>query len=156
MFFLQGRDTSDHSRSSRCDCPCILSLLRSDDESWYVKRFVCQHTHQLSVSCGEKRRWPSHSRIDGNTRELVRHLRANNVQLSRVCSIVGTVHQSDSYVPFSRQSVHTLCAKLAQESIEGDMTKTLENFARIKARDPGLGCEIRLKNRRASFGLMFR
>jgi hypothetical protein len=118
---LQGRDKNDGSRSSRCDCPCVLSLLKAEDDAWYVKRFVAEHSHAMSVSCGEKRRWPSHSRIDGSTRELVRHLRSNNVQLSRVCSIVGTVHQSDSYVPFSRQSVRTMCAKLAQESIEGDM-----------------------------------
>jgi hypothetical protein len=125
------------SRSARCNCPCLLSLLRNDDESWYVKRFCETHNHPMSVSCGEKRRWPSHSRIDGSTRELVRHLRANNVQLSRVFSIVGTINQSDSYVPFSRQSIRTLCAKLAQESIEGDISKTLEVFARIKNRDPG-------------------
>jgi hypothetical protein len=100
--FLQGREKKEGSRSARCDCPCILSLLRNDDESWFVKRFCDQHSHPMSVSCGEKHRWPSHSRIDGSTRELIRHLRANNVQLSRVCSIVGTIHQTDSYVPFSR------------------------------------------------------
>ena len=115
----------------------MVSLLKSDDESWYVKRCVEEHTHPMSASCGEKRRWPSHSRIDGSTRDLIRQLRSNNVQLSRVCSIGGTIHGSDKYVPFSRQSVRTLCARLSQESIEGDMSKTLEVFERIKRKDPG-------------------
>ncbi|KAM0845877.1 hypothetical protein ACQ4PT_056065 [Festuca glaucescens] len=50
----QGRDNADMSRSARCDCPCILSLLRSDDESWAVRRFFDEHNHPLSISCGEK------------------------------------------------------------------------------------------------------
>ncbi|KAM0845876.1 hypothetical protein ACQ4PT_056065 [Festuca glaucescens] len=50
----EGRDNADMSRSARCDCPCILSLLRSDDESWAVRRFFDEHNHPLSISCGEK------------------------------------------------------------------------------------------------------
>ncbi|KAM0894146.1 hypothetical protein ACQ4PT_024649 [Festuca glaucescens] len=83
----EGRDKSDISRSSRCECPCKMSLLRSDDEAW--------------------------------------------------------------------QSVRTLCAKLAQESIEGDMSKTLEVFARIKARDPGFSVSIDLDDQKRVRSLLF-
>ncbi|CAM0945809.1 unnamed protein product [Alopecurus aequalis] len=79
----EGKDRAESSRSARCGCPCTLSLLRADDDSWFVKKNCPTHNRAMSVSCGEKRRWPSHSRIDGSMRELVRHLRANNVQLSR-------------------------------------------------------------------------
>jgi hypothetical protein len=137
----QGEDKGEMSRSACCNCPYIMTLRKGDDDSWFVKRFVDQHNHPMSISCGEKRRWPSHSRIDGSTRELIRHLRSNNVQLCRVCSIVGSVHHTDSYVPFSQQSVRTLCAKLAQESIEGDMAKTLEVFSRIKKKNLALSLQ---------------
>ncbi|CAM0870364.1 unnamed protein product [Alopecurus aequalis] len=151
----EGLDKKEGSRSSRCECPCMLSLLRADDDSWFVKRFTAEHSHPMSASCGEKRRWPSHSRIDTSTRELVRHLRSNNVQLSRVCSIVGTVHQTDSYVPFSRQSVRTMCAKLAQESIDGDMAKTIEVFLKIKKKDPGFVVAMDLDDKKRVRSLFF-
>jgi hypothetical protein len=51
--------------------------------------------------------------------------------------------------------VRTLCAKLAQESIEGDMSKTLEVFARIKARDPGFSVSIDLDDQKRVRSLLF-
>ena len=156
IFLLsQGLDNKEDSRSSRCYFPCNISLLRSDDESWFIKRFNFEHNHPMSISCGEKCRRPSHSRINGSTRELVRHLHANNVQLSRGCSIVGTAHQSDSYVPFSRQSIRTMCAKLAQESIAGNMEKTIEAYRKIKARDPGFVVALDLDGQKRVRSLLF-
>jgi hypothetical protein len=81
------------------------------------------------------------------TRELIRHLRLNNVQISRVCSIVGSMHGDASHVPFSRQSVRALCGRLAQESIEEDMAKTLEIFDHMKRSDPGLVVKVELDSR---------
>jgi hypothetical protein len=51
--------------------------------------------------------------------------------------------------------VRTLCAKLAQESIEGDMSKTLEVFARIKGRDPGFSVSIDLDDQKRVRSLLF-
>jgi hypothetical protein len=68
---------------------------------------------------------------------------------------VGSVHHNDSYVPFSRQSVRTLCAKLAQESIEGDIAKTLEVFGRIKLRDPGFVVAMDLDDKKRVRSLLF-
>jgi hypothetical protein len=58
-------------------------------------------------------------------------------------------------VPFSRQSVRTLCAKLAQESIEGDISKTLEVFARIKNRDPGFVVAMDLDDQKRVRSVLF-
>uniref|UniRef100_A0ACD5UC92 Uncharacterized protein n=1 Tax=Avena sativa TaxID=4498 RepID=A0ACD5UC92_AVESA len=140
----QGHDQSNESRTVRCGCPAMVRLVRNDDDAWVVSRFVPEHSHPLSVSCGEKRQWNSHSRIDEMTRDLVRHLRLNNVQISRVCSIIGGMHSSNSYVPFSRQSIRSLCARLSQESIVGDMTKTIEKFNELKENDPGLVVKMQL------------
>lgn len=116
----------------------MVRLLRNDEGNWFVSRFTAVHNHPLSSSCAERRQWRSHSRIDQATRDLISNLRSNNVQISRVCSIVGTLHGADGYVPFSRQSIRSLCGRLAQESISGDMAKTMELFAKMKDNDPDL------------------
>ena len=122
----------------------MIRLLRKDDDSWYISRFVSNHNHPLASTCGERRQWKSHSRIDQMTRDLVKNLRANNAQISRVCSILGSMHGSSSYVPFSRQSIRTLCGRLAQESIEGDMSKTLGLFTSMRERDPAMVIRMQL------------
>ncbi|KAM0859108.1 hypothetical protein ACQ4PT_047399 [Festuca glaucescens] len=84
----QGKDGDENSRSVRCGCNAKIRLLRGEDDGWYVSSFVAEHNHALSISCGERRQWKSHNRIDDGTRNLVRQLRGNNVQISRVCSII--------------------------------------------------------------------
>lgn len=121
----------------------MVRLLRKDDDSWFISRFVLGHNHPLST-CGERRQWKSHSRIDQMTHDLVRNLRANNVQISRVCSILGSMHGSNQYVPFSMQSIRSLCGRLTQESIEGDMSKTLQLFNSMKDADPAIVLCIQL------------
>jgi hypothetical protein len=102
----------------------MIRMLKQDDDTWALSRFICDHNHALLARThGERRQWKSHSRIDQMSRDLVMHLRNNNVQISRVCSIVGTLHGHAGYVSFSRRSVRSLCGRLAQESIEGDMEK---------------------------------
>lgn len=135
---MQGRDSNPLGRSVRTGCQAMVRLLRGEDDCWVVSRFLDVHNHPMSSGSGERRQWQSHSRIDQMTRDLVRHLRDNNVQISRVCSIIGSMHGSSVYVPFSRQSIRSLCGRLAQESITGDMTKTMELFAGMRSVDPGL------------------
>lgn len=80
----------------------MIRLLRTDGDNWYISKFIEEHNHPMSVSNGERRQWNSHNRIDQMTRNLVRHLRDNNVQISRVCSIVGTLRGGGEYVPMRR------------------------------------------------------
>ncbi|KAL6642189.1 hypothetical protein ACP70R_020370 [Stipagrostis hirtigluma subsp. patula] len=134
----EGRDPSLEARSIRTGCGAMMRLLRLEDDSWTVSVFVEDHNHPLSVTTGERRQWNSHNRIDQMTRDLVKHLRENNVQISRVCSILGAMHGSGDYVAFRRQSIRSLCGRLAQESIEGDMAKTVRLFAEMKEKDPGM------------------
>lgn len=133
----------------------MMRLLRGDDDSWYVSRLVEEHNHPLSESIGERKQWNSHNRIDQVTRDLVRHLRNNNVQVSRVCSILGTLRGSGGYVPFRRQSIRALCGRLAQESIEGDMEKTVSLFAEMKKKDQGLIVNVDLDNDRRVRSLLW-
>ncbi|CAN6356706.1 unnamed protein product, partial [Urochloa humidicola] len=116
----------------------MIRLLRQHDDSWAVSRFVSEHTHPLAISDGERRKWQSHSRLDQMSKDLVMHLRQNNVQISRVCSIVASLHGPGGYVPFSRQSMRSLCGRIAQESIQGDVQKTIDQFSSIRERDPEL------------------
>ncbi|CAL4934499.1 unnamed protein product [Urochloa decumbens] len=138
----EGAGGSNDARTVRCQCKAMVRLLRQADDSWAVSRFVSQHTHPLARSDGERRKWKSHSRIDQMSRDLVMHLRGNNVQISRVCSIIGSMHGPAGYVPFSRQSMRSLCGRLAQESIHGDMEKTVEMFHSIRTADPGLVVKV--------------
>ncbi|KAL6609922.1 hypothetical protein ACP70R_039891 [Stipagrostis hirtigluma subsp. patula] len=134
----EGRDSSVDARSVRTGCGAMIRLLLGDDDSWYISKFEDEHNHPLSCSTGERRQWNSHNRIDQMTRDLVRHLRENNVQISRVCSILGAMHGGGDYVAFRRQSIRSLCGRLAQESIEGDMAKTVKIFTEMRERDPGM------------------
>lgn len=68
----------------------MLRLHRSEDHGWYVSRHVAEHNHPLSVSCGEKREWNSHSKIEQCVKDMIRFLRENNVSLSRVHCIMGS------------------------------------------------------------------
>jgi hypothetical protein len=92
-------------RSIRCGCRAMIRLLRDEGDSWAVSRLSSLHNHALSRTNGESRQWKSHCRLDQMSRDLVMHLRNNNVQISRVCSIVGSLHSHGGYVPFSRRSI---------------------------------------------------
>ncbi|KAF8645667.1 hypothetical protein HU200_066131 [Digitaria exilis] len=144
----EGMDAARGLRSARTGCRAMITLLRGDDDGWFVSRFVDEHTHPLAATCGERRQWQSHSRIDQATRDIVRSLRENNVQISRVCSIIGGIHGATTHAPFSRQSIRTLCAKIAQESIEGDIEKTLALFTKIRMVDPCFTVELEMDSER--------
>ncbi|KAL6842025.1 hypothetical protein ACP4OV_028004 [Aristida adscensionis] len=138
----EGHPTHVDGRSMRSGCPCMIRILRLDDGHWFVSRFVAVHNHPLAVTCAERRQWRSHSRIDQTTRDMISHLRSNNVQINKVCSIVGSMHGAQGYAPFSRQSIRSLCARLAQESIADDIGKTVELFDTMRSADPGLVTKV--------------
>lgn len=55
-----------------------------DLSDWYVKSFKEEHNHELVESCGEKKHLYSHQHIDTAARDLIKHLRQNNISLTRV------------------------------------------------------------------------
>jgi len=62
--------------------------------------------------------------------------------------MLGSLHGSNQYVPFSRQSVRSLCGRLAQESIEGDTSKTLALFAAMKEADPAFVLRLQVDEKK--------
>jgi hypothetical protein len=121
----------------------MLRLHRTENHSWIVSKIISEHNHPLSVRCGEKKQWGSHAYIDPMTKDFIRTLRANNVTLGRVCSIVGAM-SADSVLPIRMQTVKNLCARMAQEDIQEDMKKkTMVLLGRMKESDPDL--DVRIK-----------
>ncbi|XBI06486.1 hypothetical protein VPH35_134496 [Triticum aestivum] len=84
-----GKAGAENTRSCRCECPALIRLLRAEDKGWYIAEHRDTHNHSLSPNCGETIHWPSHKHIDVYTRDLVKQLRQNNVNLAKVYNIVG-------------------------------------------------------------------
>jgi hypothetical protein len=75
--------------------------------------------------------------MDKYTKDLVKQLRDNNVNVSKVYSIVSSFFGSVDRVPFTKRSLKTLCRKLSREQSDDDIKKTVEVFKEIQANDPG-------------------
>jgi hypothetical protein len=67
----------------------MIRLLRIDDNGWYISEHRSTHNHSLSQTCGELVHWPSHKQIDIYMKDLVRQLRQNNINISKVYNIIG-------------------------------------------------------------------
>lgn len=107
----------------------------NDNFVWYVKKFVVEHNHDTVESCGEKKHLPSHRQIDKHTKEMIRHLRENNVSLTRVNLVMGSLFGSMENVPFSKKTLRTVCSRIAKEALVDDVQKTLESFREKISRD---------------------
>lgn len=137
---MQGFRKNPRAPSARSGCEA--SLHRTENHSWIVTRIISEHNHALSSTCGEKKQWGSHGYIDPMTKEFIKRLRRNNVALRRVCSIIGVL-SAESVVPIRKQSVKSLCARMAQEDIQDDMKNTMEVLGEMKEADPEM--EVRFK-----------
>jgi hypothetical protein len=135
---FQGKPTRLNSRSFRCECPAMLRLLRTEDNGWYVAEHRVDHNHALSKTCEENLRWPSHRYIDRYTKELVKRLRENNVNASKVHSIIGSFFREVESVPLTKRSLKTLCGKLSREQSDVDIKKTIDVLKEIQVADPSL------------------
>uniref|UniRef100_A0A453AC00 FAR1 domain-containing protein n=1 Tax=Aegilops tauschii subsp. strangulata TaxID=200361 RepID=A0A453AC00_AEGTS len=78
-----GKPDAENSRSCMCECPAPIRLLRASDNSWYIIEHRASHNHSMSLTMGEKVHWPSHKHIDVYTKDLIRQLRENNVNLGK-------------------------------------------------------------------------
>lgn len=130
-----GKPKEANSTSSRCQCQAMIRLLRTDDEGWYINEFRSSHNHSLLSTCAEKLHFPSHRHIDKYTRELVSQLRQNNVNLSKVYSIIATFFGRVENVPFMKRCLRTLCGKLSREQADDDVRKTMAIFSEMKEQD---------------------
>ncbi|KAM0918562.1 hypothetical protein ACQ4PT_009054 [Festuca glaucescens] len=125
---------------------------RSDDDGWFVETNHPDHNHLLSDNCGEKMQWNSHKKIDQATKDTVRYLRENNVSLSKVRCILGSMHKSGDRLPFTKKSLRTICQQIAFDQKDDDIKKTIDLFRSMRSTDPDfafrfdLDPEGRIKN----------
>ena len=73
--------------------------------------------------------------IDKYIKDLISNLRENNVDISRVYSIIGSLFGRMENVLFTKRCLRTLSAKLNREHADNDVMKILEVFAQISAED---------------------
>ncbi|KAM0882743.1 hypothetical protein ACQ4PT_032114 [Festuca glaucescens] len=139
-----GKPQRSNNTSICCECPARVVLHRTDDHGWYISDHKSNHNHRLSETCAEKRNWPSHRNIDNYTKDLIRHLRENNVNLSKVYCVTGSFFGSLGKVPFNKRSLRTLCAKINHEHSDDDVLKTMEVFREMRAQDPEFVDSVRV------------
>uniref|UniRef100_A0A0A8YGB2 Protein FAR1-RELATED SEQUENCE n=1 Tax=Arundo donax TaxID=35708 RepID=A0A0A8YGB2_ARUDO len=104
---------------------------------------------------GEQLRMDSHGSIDQATKDMVRFLRENNVSLSCVNCILGSIYGSMSDVPISKKKLRTVCNKLAKDQHADDIQKTMELFREMKAEDPDFDFVVDLDNENRVRSLMW-
>ncbi|KAM0830185.1 hypothetical protein ACQ4PT_066373 [Festuca glaucescens] len=125
---------------------------RLDDDGWFVETNHPDHNHLLSDNCGEKMQWNSHKKIDQATKDTVRYLRENNVSLSKVHCILGSMHKSGDRLPFTKKLLRTICQQIAFDQKDDDIKKTIDLFRSMRSTDPDfafrfdLDPEGRIKN----------
>ena len=120
----------------------MIRLLRTSDHGWYISRVSTSHNHKLSEGYAEKKQWNSHSMIDPSTKYFIKKLRDNNVSIGRVCSIIG-VTDSSAMNPVRKETIRSLCAKVARENMADDIGKTVKLLREMKIKDPLM--EVRFK-----------
>ncbi|CAO2145401.1 unnamed protein product [Urochloa humidicola] len=90
-------------------CKAMIRLLRTEDDGWYIKFHEAEHNHELMESCGQKRQWLSHDTIDDRAVELITYLRENNVSLTKVHCIMGSMYGSMENIPGTKRSLRAIC-----------------------------------------------
>lgn len=133
--WLLGKPLSESSRSCRCECPALIRLLRKNDNGWYITEHRVNHYYSLRPNCGEKVNWPSHKHIDVYTKDLVKQLRQNNINVTKVYNIIGSFFGDVDKVSLTKRTLRNLCGKINKDQAEDDVRKTIDTFADIAAKD---------------------
>uniref|UniRef100_J3LQU9 Protein FAR1-RELATED SEQUENCE n=1 Tax=Oryza brachyantha TaxID=4533 RepID=J3LQU9_ORYBR len=151
----EGKPKENQRSTTRCQCPARIRLLNNTEGKWYVKFFVNEHNHKLLKVVGEKRHIFSHKSIDPAVKDMIRHLRKNNVSLTKVNCILGSLHGSMDVVLFTKKSVRTICVEIAQENLHDDIRKTMELFQDLSVSDPDFKFCVQLDNENKIKSLMW-
>ncbi|KAM0858644.1 hypothetical protein ACQ4PT_047701 [Festuca glaucescens] len=102
------------------------------------------HNHEMLHTCAQKLHFSSHRHIDKYIRELVLQLRENNVNLSKVYSIIGTFFGRIKNVPITERCLRTLCGKISHDQADEDVKKTMDIFFDLKEKDPEFDYSVRV------------
>ncbi|XP_044433137.1 protein FAR1-RELATED SEQUENCE 12-like [Triticum aestivum] len=151
----EGTHKKFNSRSSRTNCPVMVRLLRTEDDGWYYGEVVLEHNHELAASVGERRLWKCHKYVDSSMKDIVRHLRSNNVSLTKVYGVMADIHGSHDDVPFRKRSLKSMCASIAHECSQDDINKTLDLFTSMQAEETGFFFAVKTDEERRVSGLFW-
>ena len=94
------------------------------------------HNHAMLRTCAEKVHCSSHKHIDKYTRDLVKQLRENNVNLGKVYSTIGSLFGRMDNVPFTKRCLRNVCGKISREQADDDVRKTMQVFSEMGSADP--------------------
>jgi hypothetical protein len=122
----------------------MIRLHRTEDDGWFISTFVKEHNHELSATNQEKKEWNSHRDIDQATRDMIKYLQKNNISLSKVHCIIGSMFGSMDNIPFTRRSLRTICAQITRGQRDHDIKKTLKLFRHMRSEDLGFQCSVDL------------
>uniref|UniRef100_A0A0A9GC20 Protein FAR1-RELATED SEQUENCE n=1 Tax=Arundo donax TaxID=35708 RepID=A0A0A9GC20_ARUDO len=86
---------------------------------------------------------------------MVRYLRENNVSLSKVRCILGSMNGSMDNITFSKKRLKTICADIATDLMSDDMQKTFHTFIKMRNDDPNFVYAFQLDNQRRITALMW-
>uniref|UniRef100_A0ACD5V964 Uncharacterized protein n=1 Tax=Avena sativa TaxID=4498 RepID=A0ACD5V964_AVESA len=142
----EGKPAGENTGSCRCQCPALIRLLRTEDNGWSITEHRGIHNHSLSVICDEKVHLPSHKHIDIRTKNLVRQLRENNLNIGEVYSMIGCFFGSMEDVPPAKLSSRNLCEQINLDQADDDVRKTMEVLAEIGAEDPNFCYRVQADN----------
>ena len=120
----------------------MMRIARMSSGGWYIKEHVADHNHPLSETCAEKMYWRSHYFIDNYTKELIKYLRQNNVNLSKVFNIISGFFGGMGNAPFTKRQLGYLCYRLARDNADDDVAKTIEVFNNLKEHDPNFSYSV--------------
>ncbi|KAM0894874.1 hypothetical protein ACQ4PT_024185 [Festuca glaucescens] len=127
-----GKPVRDNSASTRTNCPALIRLLRTEDHGWFISEQRVSHNHPMLRTCAEKLHCPSHKHIDKYTMDLVKHLRENNVNLSKVYSIrylrENNVNLPQIYVIFPQHIAEVINGMLTVDEFEKVWMILLEKY----------------------------
>ena len=65
--------------------------------------------------------WKLHKHIGMYTKDPVKHLRVNNVNISKVYIIIGSFFSSVNNLPFTKRSLSNLCGQLSKEQADDNV-----------------------------------
>uniref|UniRef100_A0A8I6XSD5 Protein FAR1-RELATED SEQUENCE n=1 Tax=Hordeum vulgare subsp. vulgare TaxID=112509 RepID=A0A8I6XSD5_HORVV len=110
-----GKPRRDNSHSVCCQCPALMRLHRTADYGWFIHDLKTEHNHGLAQPYGEKLHWASHMHIDAHAKDIVMHLRNNNISLTKTFGVIASFFGDMENLPFNKRSLRYLCKRMNQQ-----------------------------------------
>lgn len=75
---------------------------------------------------------------------MVKYLRENNVSMTKVHCIMGSVFGSMDDLPITKRSMRAICRRIAKDQMDDDVQKTLAVSQQLRKKDPGFQFSVDL------------